>query len=63
MAVISDVLDVSKIEAGKLELDEEDFDLRRVIDEACAIVAPAAAEKYLELMAWVDHDLPAGRAR
>ena len=29
MAVISDVLDVSKIEAGKLELDEEDFELRR----------------------------------
>jgi PAS domain S-box-containing protein len=57
MAVITDVLDVSKIEAGKLELDEEDFDLRRVIDEACAIVAPVAAEKSLELMAWVDHDL------
>jgi len=57
MAVISDVLDVSKIEAGKLELDEEDFELRRVIDEACAIVAPVAAEKDLELMAWVDHDL------
>ncbi len=58
MAVISDVLDVSKIEAGKLELDEEDFELRRVIDDACAIVAPAAGEKDLELMAWVDHDLP-----
>ncbi len=58
MAVISDVLDVSKIEAGKLELDEDDFELRRVIDDACAIVAPTAGEKDLELMAWVDHDLP-----
>jgi PAS domain S-box-containing protein len=59
MAVISDVLDVSKIEAGKLELDDEDFDVRRVIDEACAIVAPTATEKQLELMAWVERDMPA----
>ncbi len=58
MGVISDILDVSKIEAGKLEIDEEDFELRRIIDEACAIVAPAAGDKDLELMAWVDHDLP-----
>ena len=58
MDVIADILDVAKIEAGKLELEQEDFELRRVIDDACAIVAPVAADKDLELMAWVDHDLP-----
>ena len=58
MAVISDILDVSKIEAGRLELDDEDFELRAVVDEACTIVAPVVGDKPVELMAWVDGALP-----
>jgi two-component system sensor histidine kinase/response regulator len=54
MAVIEDVLDFSKIEAGKLELDKHVFDVREVVESACAILATPANEKGLELMSWID---------
>ena len=47
--MIDDILDYSKIEAGKLELEREPFDLRVCVEEALDIVAPRAAEKSLEL--------------
>jgi PAS domain S-box-containing protein len=54
MAVIEDVLDFSKIEAGKLELDKHVFDVREVVESACAILATPANDKGLELMSWID---------
>ena len=43
--VIDDILDYSKIEAGKLELEREPFDLRECVEGALDIVAPRAWEK------------------
>src|ERR671937_721702 len=40
--VIDDILDYSKIEAGKLELEHEPFDLRECVEGALDIVAPRA---------------------
>jgi PAS domain S-box-containing protein len=57
--VIDDILDYSKIEAGKLELEREAFDLRACVEEALDIVAPRAAEKSLELGALVGEGVPA----
>src|SRR5438034_8990584 len=57
--VIDDILDYSKIEAGKLELEREPFDLRGCIEEALDIVAPRAAEKSLELGGLVAERVPA----
>jgi PAS domain S-box-containing protein len=57
--VIDDVLDYSKIEAGKLELEREPFDVRACVEEALDIVAPRAAEKSLELGALVGEGMPA----
>jgi PAS domain S-box-containing protein len=57
--VIDDVLDYSKIEAGKLELEREPFDLRACVEEALDIVAPRAAEKSLELGVLVGEGVPA----
>jgi len=50
LAVINDVLDFSKIESGKLELEAEPLSLRGAVEEACDIAAPRAREKGLELI-------------
>lgn len=50
LAVINDVLDFSKIESGKLELEVEPVSVRGAVEEACDIAAPRAREKGLELI-------------
>jgi len=58
--VIDDILDYSKIEAGKLELEREPFELRECVERALEIVAPRAWEKGIELGCLIDEDAPAG---
>ncbi len=58
--VIDDILDYSKIEAGKLELEGEPVDLRECVEGALDIVAPRAWEKGIELGCLIDEDVPAG---
>ncbi len=56
--LINDILDLSKIEAGKLTLEQTDFDLQAMLDRSLALVAERAREKGLDLV--VDADgLPA----
>ena len=55
LAIINDVLDYSKIEADKLTLHPEPFDLERCIHEIAMLLAPAAREKGLEIL--VDYDM------
>ena len=57
LALINDILDLSKIEAGRLELERVEFDLEDVIDDVIALVAPKANEKRLELMCSLSPDL------
>ncbi|MBP7338568.1 response regulator [Niveispirillum sp.] len=49
--VINDILDVSKLEAGKLELDQIDFDLEEIMDGVVALLAPRARQKSVALIA------------
>ncbi|OZC01594.1 response regulator [Rubricoccus marinus] len=58
LAIINDVLDFSKIEAGRLELENAPFALRDGIDDALAVVARKAAEKGIELVAYVEPTVP-----
>jgi PAS domain S-box-containing protein len=58
--VIDDILDYSKIEAGKLELERQPFDLRECVEGALEIVAPRAWDKEIELGCLIDEDGPAG---
>jgi two-component system, sensor histidine kinase and response regulator len=58
MAVISDILDFSKIEAGKLELDDHPFELHEVVEGVSTMLAMEAHDKGLDLMVWVDDDVP-----
>jgi PAS domain S-box-containing protein len=45
LAIIDDLLDLAKIEAGKLRLEPADFDFRAVIEETVALLAPEARAK------------------
>lgn len=47
-AVLNDVLDLSKIEAGQMQLEEHEFDLTDCLETACRPFAAAALEKGLE---------------
>ncbi|WP_079435210.1 PAS domain-containing protein [Zoogloea sp. LCSB751] len=49
LQVINDILDLSKIEAGKLALDERDFALRDMLDATLAVTGDAVATKGLQL--------------
>jgi signal transduction histidine kinase len=62
MRIINDILDVSKIEAGKLELDPCDFELHETIAQACASARLQAAAKGLSLQLEIAGEVPA-RAR
>ncbi len=55
---MNDVLDLSKIEAGRLELEEVDFDPRAIIEQSVSLVADAAREKHLELVVSSAVDVP-----
>ena len=48
LAVIEDVLDFSKIDSGKLQLDDIDFDLRATMEKAGEVVAVRAQSKELD---------------
>ena len=56
--VINDILDYSKIEAGKLVLQFEEFDLREMLNDCIDILAPRAKEKNLELFCDIKPDVP-----
>ena len=58
LLVINDILDYSKIEAGKIELEVIDFNLRNCAEEALRTFASAADEKGLELLCDIAPDLP-----
>ena len=61
LAIINDILDLSKIEAGRMGLEAIDFDLPTVIEETAELLAGAAHAKGLELVVDVADDMPAVR--
>lgn len=60
MNLINNILDVSKLEAGKSSLEERPFDLRHLIDGIVQPLQMEAAGKGLALRAEIDERLPAG---
>lgn len=58
LALVNDVLDFSKMEAGKLVLDNHPFDLYAVIYDVVDMLSPSALEKHLRLSVLFYHDVP-----
>ncbi len=56
--LINDILDLSKVESGHLEMESIDFDLNEVLDKAVEILAMRANEKGLELACHLAPDVP-----
>ncbi|MFD2232257.1 response regulator [Phaeospirillum tilakii] len=55
LSIINDILDLSKIEAGKLSLEMTDFALAQVLDHTASIIGESARAKGLEIRVDTDH--------
>jgi CheY-like chemotaxis protein/HPt (histidine-containing phosphotransfer) domain-containing protein len=58
LTIINDILDLSKIEAGKLELNSHSFNLRTCIEETLDLMAARAFEKNLDLVCEIADEIP-----
>ena len=58
LSLINDVLDYSKIEAGKLKLDEQPFSLPGLLNEIVGLMQPQARNKGLSIVSQRDNDVP-----
>jgi len=58
LAIINDILDVSKIEAGRLELDVTDFDLHTLIGQVCSVAGLQVRKRGLTLDLELDAGVP-----
>lgn len=56
--LINDILDFSKIESGRLDLEQIPVSLRDCVESSLDLVATAAAKKGLDLVYWIDEDVP-----
>lgn len=58
LALINDILDLSKIESGQMKLEEIPFDLRELVETTGELIAVRAHAKTLELITYVAPDVP-----
>jgi PAS domain S-box-containing protein len=58
LALIEELLDYSKIEAGKIDLEQRPFALTALIEDIAELLAPRAQAKKLEIATYVDERLP-----
>lgn len=56
--IINNILDISKIEAGKMELDEVEFNIQEEIHKAISIITQAAKQKGISVEEYYSDDLP-----
>ena len=58
LGLLDDILDLSKIEAGRAELESVDFDLRATVEGVTNTLAPQASDKGIELACLIHHAVP-----
>lgn len=59
LAILNDILDISKFEAGKLTLEEVPFELQTTLEDACDLLSAQAHTRHVELSLHFDERLPA----
>ncbi|SDD93730.1 PAS domain-containing hybrid sensor histidine kinase/response regulator [Nocardioides lianchengensis] len=59
LSLVNDILDLSKIEAGRLDLEKVDFDPRQVIEQSVSLLAERASARELELVVSSAASVPA----
>ncbi|MGF1506523.1 MAG: sensor histidine kinase [Anaerolineae bacterium] len=59
LQIINDILDISKVEAGRMEIDTRPFLIEGVLNECMNAVRPLAEKKGIKLIRQIDSDLPA----
>ncbi|MBK8220225.1 MAG: response regulator [Candidatus Obscuribacter sp.] len=57
--IVNDILDLSKIEAGKLELEIVDFNIVKLVESTCDLLANDARAKEISLASFIDPEMPA----
>lgn len=58
LAIVEDLLDISRIEVGKIVIENAEFDLPLLIDSTSKMLAPQAVEKCIDLSTHVGSDIP-----
>jgi len=58
LTIINDVLDFAKIEAGKLKIEDVDFDLRTLMEEVAGLLGPGSRKKGVSLNCRIDPGIP-----
>ena len=58
LSIVNDILDLSKIEAGMLRIDESPFKVAEIMSVVEAMLKPRAEEKGLQLIVNIDSDIP-----
>ena len=58
LTLINDILDFSKIESGRMEFDQHPVSVRRSVEEVLDLLWSKANEKKIELLHWIDTDVP-----
>ncbi|MCD8522066.1 MAG: response regulator [Saccharospirillaceae bacterium] len=58
LTIVNDILDISKIDADKLTIEEENFNVREMIDSLIAMMSAKAREKHLSLQFFVEESVP-----
>ncbi len=53
LTVVNDILDISKLEAGKLEVETIDFDLGATVESAASLMAPKARQKRIDIAMFI----------
>ncbi len=54
LGLLNDILDISKIEAGKIELSEESFDISKLVDDVASIITPRCISKNIKFTVNID---------
>jgi signal transduction histidine kinase/DNA-binding response OmpR family regulator len=58
LTIINDILDLSRIEAGRISLEKTAFDVRNLVEGVVDLLAVTARKKGIELILWLDDNLP-----